>query len=259
MNNKHSFSTLAGELVVGVVLVGLVFFGEWLGFVQPLTNFISRLAGPISTRINQGVWQLTQPVGRLPASLRAARRLQELEHEYSQALAQIAQLEAKETENQFLKEMLEVVERPQAAVISAPISAHGQPSLAVGSNSGVEVGQPVVTAQTLLGVISHAQTHQSQVRLLSEIRTQPILAQTESGVKGLVKGDGRQLLLTELPTEVEIKPGEKIMTVGQAQVRSGIFIGQVQQLLDQPSSPTKTAVIEQLVSFYEVPLVEVWP
>lgn len=259
MSNNHSPPPVFTEVLVAISMVVLVLFGEWLGLVQPFNQALSFISRPILVRLDALVFQATQPLTLIPVSFKAARRVQQLEYDYSQALAEIAALKELEAENQLLRDMLQAAERPTAAVIAAPISAHGQPSLAVGSSHGVELGQSVVAAQTLVGVIAQVQPHQAQVKLLTELRNEPILAKTDSGIKGLIKGDGRQLLLTELPPEAEVKPGEKVVTLGQSQVRSGIFIGQVQQLLDQPSTPVKTAVIEQQVSFYEVGVVEVWP
>jgi cell shape-determining protein MreC len=144
-------------------------------------------------------------------------------------------------------------------VIVAPVISYGQPSISAGQTDGVKIGQPVLVAEMLVGLIKSTSTHQSTVDLLFQNTTSPILVKTESGVEGLVMGNGRDILLTEIPKEAEISIDELIVTVGQKQIRPQLVIGRIQQLIDQPSSPIRQAIIHQEISFYEALIVEVLP
>ncbi len=111
----------------------------------------------------------------------------------------------------------------------------------------------------LVGLIKETSNYQSTVNLLFQNSTTPILVETESGVEGLMIGNGKNILLTEIPKEANIEVGEKVMTLGQEQIKPQLFVGQIQQIIDRPSSPIKEAIISQETSFYEASIVEVLP
>ena len=237
----------------------VVVLGEWLGLVQPTVSFFERLLQPTVVQVSQVVAGANQPLVLLRKSFGAARRVQELEREYSQSLAKISELEYLEQENQELRRLFQTQEKTPAVVIAAPIISHGQPSISVGQDEGVVAGQPVLIAEMLVGLVKATTNHQSTVNLLFQNTTQPILVKTESGVEGLVVGNGKNILLTEIPKEAEVSVGERVMTIGQEQIQPRLVVGRIQQILDQPSAPIKQAVIHQETSFYEASIVEVLP
>jgi cell shape-determining protein MreC len=99
--------------------------------------------------------------------------------------------------------------------------------------------------------------NQSEIGLLSQESGPTILAKTESGVQGLIRGDGKRVLLTEIPVDVTLNVGERIVTQGQEGVAPNMFIGRISAVRNDPASAVQTALIEQLVSFYEASIVEV--
>ena len=244
--------------MVGVVLV-VIIFGEWLGLIQPATAALERWSQPAVVKISQLVTTATQPLVLVKKSFNSARRVQELEQEYSQSLVKISELEYLAAENQELRQLLQAQEKITPVVIAAPVISHGQPSISVGQTDGVRAGQPILVAKMLVGLIKATSTHQSTVNLLFQNTTQPILAKTATGVEGLVIGDGKNILLTEIPKEAELVVGELVVTVGQEQIRSQLVVGRIQQLIDQPSAPIKQAILVQESSFYEASIAEVLP
>jgi hypothetical protein len=85
-----------------------------------------------------------------------------------------------------------------------------------------------------------------------------IVAETANGVRGLVKGNGRDVLLTEVASATDLTRGELVYTVGQTGVQRGLLLGRISYVVEQnPSQATLTARLEQLVNFYEVSLVEI--
>ena len=244
---------------IALIILAVVILGEWLGLVQPAVSVLEQLLQPAVVKTSQLMINANQPLVLLNKSFGAARRVQELEREYSQSLAKISELEYLEQENQELRRLLQTQEKTVEVVIAAPVISHGQPSISAGQAEGVKIGQPVLVAEILVGLIKSTTTHQSTVSLLFQHTTQPILVKTESGVEGLVVGNGKYILLTEIPKEAEISIGELVVTVDQEQIQPQLVIGQVQQLIDPPSAPIKQAIIHQNISFYEASIVEVLP
>jgi len=245
------------ELVIATTVFLILTFGEWLGIVRPAMSVFERALQPAVVKISQLVINATQPLVLFKKSFNSARRVQELEQEYSQSLAKISELEYLEKENQELRRLLQTRQKTAPVVVAAPIISLGQPSISIGRAANVKTGQPVLVAETLVGLIKSTSDYQSVVSLLSQHTAVPILVKTESGVEGLVMGNGKNILFTEIPKEAEISIGELVVTVGQEQIQSQLLIGRVQQVVDQPSAPIKQAIIQQEVSFYEASIVEV--
>jgi cell shape-determining protein MreC len=245
------------ELSITITIFVILFLGEWLGLMQPVTLVFERWLQPVVVKASQMVMTASQPVTLFKNSFDSARRVQELEKEYSYSLAKISELEHLQLENQELRQLLQAQEKVTPVVVAAPVISHGQPNISVGQVEGVKLGQPVLAAKMVVGLIKSISHHQSGVSLLSQNTTAPILVKTERGIEGLVVGDGKNILLTEIPKEAEVLVGDLVVTVGQEQIQSQLVIGRVRQLIDQPSAPIKEAVIEQEVSFYESSIVEV--
>jgi cell shape-determining protein MreC len=63
--------------------------------------------------------------------------------------------------------------------------------------------------------------------------------------------------LTEIPVNVKLEVGERVVTQGQDGIAPNIFVGRIASLESKPEAAVQTAVIEQVVSFYEATIVEV--
>jgi len=247
------------ELGIAAIIFIVLVLGEWLGLMQPVVSFFERMLQPTVVQVSQITAETNQPLILFRKSFGAARRVQELEREYSQSLAKISELEYLEQENQELRRLFQAQEKTVGTVIAAPIISHGQPSISAGKDEGILVGQPVLVAEMLVGLVKSTTTHQSTINLLFQNMTQPILVKTEGGIEGLVVGNGKNILLTEISKEADISIGERVITVGQEQIQPRLVVGRVQQLIDQPSAPIKQAIIHQEISFYEASIVEVLP
>ena len=84
------------------------------------------------------------------------------------------------------------------------------------------------------------------------------MAETENGIKGVIKGNGQEILFSELKPDDSISPGQLVFTASQVTIEKGLLIGKVARLMEEnPALAVKTAVIEQLVNFYDTSLVEI--
>lgn len=244
---------------VALVLIGLlIILLEWVGLLAGLRSVGEKLWQPLLDKTGQLVWIATAPARSFSKTYKAARRVQELEQRYNEALSELSELEGLRVENQALKILLDNSSLDdQARVVTSPVSSFGTATLNAGRVEGLEEGMLVIGASTLLGRVTEVSQHQSRVSLLTQSQSGPILAQTQEGVQGIVVGDGKRVLLKELPIDAQITVGERVVTTGQAGVEPDIFIGQISDVQSDPTSPVQTAVIEQLVSFYETRVVEV--
>lgn len=246
------------EWVWAVALITLLLLAEFVGLDRFVRGVGERLLNPVFMTTNRLVTSLAWPVQYARSLTTAHRRIQDLEARLSEASAELGQLSALQQENQALREMLQTSDVTlEERLITTPIISYGKPLVAGGTQEGVETGAMVLIAQTLVGRITSVSEHQAEVGLLSRTSTAPILAKTESGLEGVIRGDDKRVLLTEIPMNETIKVGERVMTQGQDGIAPNILIGRVASVTSKPESAVQTAVVEQLVSFYEATLVEV--
>lgn len=202
---------------------------------------------------------IANPFKRVTLLWKLTSRLEDLQYRYSEASANLIKINSLEQENQELRKLLENSDRSyRQVVITAPVVSFAQSFIAAGEQSGIKTGSAVLYKDTLLGLVDQVEDRQSSVLLLSKLTDFYILAETETGVKGIVKGNGREVLLTEIKNDDQIEIGQLVFTSSQLGIEKGLLIGRVAHVLtDNQALAVKTAIIEQLVNFYDTSLVEV--
>ena len=137
------------------------------------------------------------------------------------------------------------------------VLSHPYQLIAADESSPLTIGSMVSSNGVLLGTIAQASAYAGRVRLLRETTTQPILVVSDSGVQGLIRGDGKNILMTEVPHKLNLAIGEKLMTVGQIEIAPGLLIGFIEKIVGDPSDPSQTALVKQPVEFRELETVEI--
>lgn len=223
----------------------LIFVGQKL--TQPILQLNVKLAASIyQTASNVRTWQ------------NSARRVQDLELKLAYTSAQLGQIEQLQQENKKLRELLNSTDRDlNQVVLTSPILSLAQPAVSLPRDVAVTPGLAVLVENTLVGVVKEVINNVGYVSLLWQQDTPFVLAQSSTGVQGLLKGDGRRVLLTEVPVEDELEVGQRVITSGQEGIEAGIYIGEIRSIKSGASSAVKTAVLEQYVSFHESSLVEI--
>lgn len=241
-----------------LVVICLV-ISEYVGLLTPVRGWGEQAFKPLWGLGSTLYASISWPLQWSSSASHAARRIQDLEFRYSEALAQLGELQRLKEENEALRSLVENSPRPEVSrLVAAPILSYGTPYVGVGSQEGAQEGAVVLAAHTLVGFLDEVSEHQSQVRLLTHAQTQPVLARTESGVEGVIKGTGSRVTLTEVAKDTTLTVGERVVTAGQKGIDGDIFIGRISSIDNPPAAPTQTAVIEQLVTLYETRVVEVY-
>ncbi len=246
------------EYILLLLLIIIFSLFEWVGWFSVLKEKGSQLLVPIYDLDNSLIKQIKKPYDFLIFSFSKFKYMGQLESRYVQSLSQLSELDKLREENNELKKIIENRDlKLEKTIISAPIISLAYPAIGVGSKDGVEVNKMVLYNGMLLGTIEEVENFQSKVSLLSRHRANKILAKTESGIEGVVDGDGRNVLFTQVPRNMSLVNGERVVSVGQEGVERNIFIGTLRLIDNNPSAPTQTAVIDQEITFYDVVLLEV--
>jgi len=206
---------------------------------------------------------------RLPAEwVRVATRrytyVLDLELRYAEGAAQLSELEKLRQENAALRALLESEQASGGSKVRqrriGSILSYAQPTISLGRVDGIQDNYLVFVSGTLIGRVSQASDHESQIRLLPAFGDADVLlAETEVGVSGLLLGDGREILLKEVPIDASIQVGQRVETSGQVGVLPHLYLGRISSIRREEGSPTQTAIIDQGISFYRSSIVEVTP
>lgn len=251
LNKKYQQYFLFG-LSIFVLL-----FLQFLGLLN--LSLLAKLADSWKGANYRFLQKVNQPFRRIAMMWQLTARLEDLQYRYSEAAAITVQVDTLQKENQELHKLLENTDRAyRQVIVAAPVVSFAQSYVAVGSDDGVKTGSAVLYKDTLLGLIGEVEERQANVLLLSQMTNRSILAETNTGLKGIVKGNGREVLLTEIPSDANLELGQLVFTSSQLGIEKGLFIGRVSRIIDENQAlATKTAVIEQMINFFEVSLVEI--
>ncbi len=250
-----SFSLRAGS---GIALVIAVIFFEYVGVMRPLRTTLERLFIPIQSRITQLSYGILQPLFYVEKAYTDGKDIAGLQSQLSYSLARLSDLEGVEKENTALRSLFENSDRTwRESVVAAPVLSFGVAGLAVGEQAGVKPGAVVVAAGTVVGRIGEVTDQQSSVLLLNSVSAPFLLVTTATGVSGIIRGDGQQILFTEVSKSQIVPVGDRIVTKGQEGVPPNLFVGTVRNQTSTEVDSILTFVIDQPVVFYESTVVEV--
>lgn len=240
------------------VLVVVVLLAEYVGLLGTFRSGVERLWQTVIIPVNHVSLALWRPIAWIGSEQARSEETTQLRARYNQTLVALTEMEAVRQENETLKRLLASQSAsPRSVVLGVPIMAYGRPLVAAGSDQGVVTGMSVLVEQTLVGVISDVSRNQAAVELITQETGPRVLAKTENGITGVVHGDGKRVVMSEIPIDSKVLPGERIMTQGQAGIQPNTLIGTIAQVKAEPSASVQTAIVVQLVSFYETTLVEI--
>ena len=245
------------QYLIAFFIIFILFFLQFLNLLN--LSWPISLANAWKEKNFQILQTISAPFRRVAMLWKLTSRLEDLQYRYSEAAAGLIKAKSLEQENQELRKLLENTDRSyRQVVVTAPVISFAQSFVAVGNQSDVKPGSSVLYKDTLLGLIDQVEERQSSVILLAKLTDVAILAETETGVKGIIRGNGREIILTEIKNDDQLQVGQLVFTSSQLGIEKGLLIGQISKILaDNQALATKTAIVEQLISFYETSLVEI--
>ena len=214
----------------GILLLALILLGIGPNYQRPIRDAVR---GTVLRPFLAAQSQIVQRRSRLVdvTSLRAQR---------DSLAALVAAQASLSEENRQLRAALSLSARlgdsfVTANVLRAPLTtAESTFMLDVGSDDGVRVGSPVITADGLLGVVIevHANMAQAMDWTHGDFRVSAMTAEGEA--YGIIEPRRREhreedlLALTGSPFQVDVRPGRRVHTSGRGQLfPRGILIGTV--------------------------------
>ena len=257
--DTQSWQALGQRVAYGLLVCFAMVVLVVTGLYAPIETMVMNIGAPFLKVGTQVVSVVLVPARSVFSGVNRQERIRELSAETSLLHARLAELEHVERENQALRSILENSNRTlQEARVTSPVLSLSYPAISSGSEVGILQNQAIVISGTLVGVVAEVFPTQSRITLLSNQAVSPILVRTESGVEGVIFGDGKNVVMHHIPREIQVTEGERVFTIGQQGIQKNMFVGKIGRITADPSAPTKEAVIDQYVSFFDSVLVEVW-
>lgn len=240
---------------LGCLVLAVQQLGQW-AVVQHTADDV--LVGPRHA-IVVASQQLLLPARPLHEWLFSVQRNRWLSQQLAQLQVDQSELDRLRQENEYLRSLLQ--DRAvvfQVRQIMAPVTGFGMPAVWLGAQAAVTPNSLVSVNGVLLGKIHTINGATAQVALLSEESGWQVLAQTQTGITGVVSGNNGRVRLTQVPASAVVRVGERVVTAGQPNVPPNMLIGVVASIdPHDPAAATQSIVLDQFVSFYQSPLVEV--
>ena len=196
-------------------------------FLAPVIDFVS---API-----RGVETLFEGI-RTVASLRAENVRLQAENDLLQRWRRRAEI--LESENQQLRSVTGTVSDENRSLITArAVTAPGGSFahtilIAIGNESGIAAGDPVITSNGLVGIVYEVGRAYARVLMISDINARIPVMLASSSWPGLTIGrNGEFLELAFLPAEAQPEVGELVLTSGHGGILpAGLAVGRVDRV-----------------------------
>ena len=196
-------------------------------FLAPVIDFVS---API-----RGVETMAEGI-RTVASLRAENVRLQAENDLLQRWRRRAEI--LESENQQLRSVTGTVSDENRSLITArAVTAPGGSFahtilIAIGNESGIAAGDPVITSNGLVGIVYEVGHAYARVLMISDINARIPVMLASSSWPGLTIGrNGEYLELAFLPAEARPEVGELVLTSGHGGILpAGLAVGRVDRV-----------------------------
>ncbi|MFL5838897.1 MAG: rod shape-determining protein MreC [Thermoleophilaceae bacterium] len=213
-------------VLLGISLVLLTaYFGESAGGAL---HAIQRGAGEVLSPIEEGAARAFKPFGDLAGwvgdVVDAKKQNKQLKTEVQDLRGQVAQLAVDKREAEQLRGLtgLQRVLPAGARTLTARVIAHSPTvwysTIAIdkGSNDGVRVNQPVLTAGGLAGKIVDTTGGTARVALITDASSAVSAEVMPGGAAGIVRPeiDGKDLILDFIPKGSRLQKGQPVVTSG---------------------------------------------
>jgi rod shape-determining protein MreC len=225
---RRSRRTFVIVAVLVLVSVTLITFDERSG-TNHITSGLKSVAHDVFSPVTTGVNDILRPIGDFFAGAfhygSLQRENQQLQATIGSLRLQQREAEALAKQNQAIRQLENLPYLPSVPTVMAPMisfdTSNFDADITIGKGraEGVAVGEPVVAAGGLVGLVVEASHSTAEVQLITDPRSSVPVGfgpsnQTYATVSG--QGAGRPLVVNFVAAETHLFRGEKMFTNGLA-------------------------------------------
>lgn len=226
-------------------VVMLVAANRWHNSLSSVEQLLVRAVWPIQYTVDLPIRAIEQCQLFFSERLNLLAENGNLQQEQIQLHAQVQKLQALEAENQELRKLLQTVGKEKDSFSEArlihidadPFSQ--QIVLNKGKQDAIELGQPVIDKQGLVGVVLALNDKTSRVLLLTDKGFAVPVQSVRSGERAIATGSGfgSELRLNYVPRTADFVEGDQLVTSGLGgKFPAGFPVGVITSIQHDPST-----------------------
>jgi rod shape-determining protein MreC len=238
--------TGAATLVLGVCALLLMGADSHFAWTKHIRSALLSAIYPVQRVVSSPVLLAQGFSGEVADHFRVHERNESLHEKVARLRVENQELEALRRENDRLRQLLNEAQRLEREVSAAQIVAespdpfHHTLTISRGQLHGAFLGQPVISAEGVVGQVTAVAPLTAQVIVLTDPNSGiPVLAR-ESRVRGILAGTGNKdlLELRYVPTSANVQKGDELVTSGLGAVfPKGLKAARVVKVVRDPHSP----------------------
>jgi rod shape-determining protein MreC len=220
---------LVALIITSLVLLSAHFSEAESGPLHAIQRGVATVLSPLESVASEALKPARDLVDWFDETFEARGENEQLQEDLAAARAELAQAQAALGENEQFRAMLSLDKDELAGFDPAykPVTAriiNRSPSVInatlgvnAGSGDGVEVDDPVVSGDGLVGRVTEVTTSTSQVQLITDPRnavSARVLPEGPQGIVQPVAGDPDDLRLDFITNEQEVAEGQMLVTAG---------------------------------------------
>lgn len=256
------------KIVIGVV--GVLVITVILGVISTFNNnFITNTLNTVITPFQSGVSKVLNPIKEHFALLDEMKDYrsenERLNKEINQLKIQNRDTESYIKENNRLKNLLDIREREvNMTTIAAEVISRDYDewykgvTINKGKSHGIKIGDAVITAEGILGVVDSVGTNWAKVVTIYDTNTAVGARLTRTGDVGVLEGSNDLAMVKKCKMEyisdsASVINGDILVTSGLGGVYpAGLMIGKIDEVKIDAMGKIEYAVVKPLVSFDDV-------
>lgn len=267
---------LVALIVASLVILSLSFSEAQSGPLSSIQRGISAVLAPVEEGASRALKPARDLVNWFDETFDARGENEELRTEVAELREELADAQEATAENEQFRSLLDL-EKANATVAAydnvtgrvigrSPTVWYSTVTIDVGSGEGVEVNDPVITGEGLVGRVSETTRGTAEVTLITDHRSAVSATLLPDGPDGVVEpevGDPDDLLLDFIDNDQEVEEGQILVTAGWSNGRissaypRGLEIGRVSDASAGEREGFQQVYVEPFVDMRGLDLVQV--
>lgn len=238
-------------MIVLVIACTLMFLDHRYMQFGSVRSKLSLIVYPIQKVVDLPFYLAQQIGGFFSTQYHLFSENQQLRKEHLLLQAKLQKLDALETENKQLRDLLGSGSQLQQNLLIAnvvnidPNPFTHQIIINRGANDGVYAGQPLIDANGIMGTVTLVEPDESRALLITDAGHAVPVENVRNGVRAIAVGTGNNNLeLRHVPHSIDIDVGDVMVTSGLGgKYPEGFPVGVVKSLKRDPAKPFAAIVL----------------
>lgn len=246
------------------IVVALFIIADALGYLSFAKSFFQNTIGKTSHALSSGLSKTKDTFAVIATISKLAKENAQLNQKVDELSFENARLQSAKNENITLRRALNFIEEHKYDTIPAEVTSQDPTGFSQtviidkGESDGVMLGQSaIVSPGLLIGRVTKTYRNTSEITLITDPSMTINGEISDSGARGLVKGEHGISLVLDLVTQNEvIKSGDKIITSGLAgDFPRGLLVGEINAIKSSSSELFQQAFVTPVADLKNLRLV----